>query len=89
MWVTDEAETPKKKKKKGTGYDMAMGLPGQMKVKLPELPPAQPGLPGRLFSTVVRFTSSNGELTELVVFLQGRVSLSPIVGFLSHSLGIS
>ena len=54
MWVTDEAETPKKKKKKGTGYDMAMGLPGQMKVKLPELPPAQPGLPGRLFSTCMR-----------------------------------
>ena len=54
MWVTDEAETPKKKKKKGTGYDMAMGLPGQMKVKLPELPPAQPGLPGRLFSINTR-----------------------------------
>ena len=48
MWVTDEAETPKKKKKKGTGYDMTMALPGQMKVKLPELPPAQPGMPGKL-----------------------------------------
>ena len=54
MWVTDEAETPKKKKKKGTGYDMTMGMmPGQMKVKLPELPPAQPGLPGTQFSSVV------------------------------------
>ena len=57
MWVTDEAETPKKKKKKGTGYDMTMALPGQMKVKLPELPPAQPGMPGTLFSAVMRFTT--------------------------------